>query len=247
MAIDLIAQTLAQRAGFRHAACGKRLRASRGGVLVCDTTDALLVWPPGHVVPQYAVPLAQLADRAAGLPEGSTPVDEPGFEDHVLLPFAEFDWLEEEESVIGHPHDPYARIDILHSTRHVRVERGGVLLAQTHHPVAVFETGLPTRWYLPTHDVRTDLLAASDTRSTCAYKGHASYLSLSLDPGLDPDGAGGAAGQGSDGRDIAWVYRHPLREAEAIRDHICFWAERTVTTVDGAPAPVLTGPRPAGV
>ncbi len=232
MAIDLVAQALEQRSQLRHATCAKRVRASRDGALVCDTTAALLVWLPGHVVPQYAVPLAALVDAVAGPPEGSAPIEEPGFEGHVLLPFAEFDWLEEEQSVIAHPHDPYARIDILHSTRQVRVEHGGVVLAQTHHPVAVVETGLPIRWYLPTHDVRTDLLSESETRSTCAYKGHASYLSVDGRP---------------DGRDLAWVYRHPLREAEPLRDLICFWAERTETTVDGAPAAQLTGPRPAGV
>ena len=226
MTIDLRAQQLHQREQLRYASTAKRLRSSRDGTLVCDTADALVVWLPRHVVPQYAVPRVALPDR---LPDGAVVLEGEGVEGYVLLPFGDFDWLEEDEPVIGHPHDPFARIDILHSTREVRVELGGVELAHSRRPVALFETGLPTRWYLPAHDVRTDLLTASDTRTTCAYKGHASYLSA----------------PGDDGRDVAWCYRSPLREAEPVRDLICFWAERTVTTVDGVREHGFTGPRPA--
>lgn len=225
MTIDLRSQQHVQREQLRYAATAKRLRASREGALVCDTTEALVVWLPRHVVPQYAVPRSSLGDE---LPQGAAVFEGDGVDGHVLLPFGEFDWLEEDEPVIGHPHDPFSRIDVLHSTREVRVELDGVELARSRRPVALFETGLPTRWYLPTHDVRTELLAPSDTRTTCAYKGHASYLSA----------------EGENGRDIAWCYRNPLREAEPVRDLLCFWAERTVTTVDGARAHAFTGPRP---
>ena len=228
MTIDLRSQQRDQRTQLRYASTAKRLRASREGTLVCDTTEALVVWLPRHVVPQYAVPLSQLV---AGVPAGAVALEGEGVDDHVLLPFGDFDWLEEDEPVIGHPHDPFARIDILHSTREVRVELDGVELARSRRPLALFETGLPTRWYLPTHDVRTELLTASDTRSTCAYKGHASYLSAA----------------GENGRDIAWVYRSPLREAEPVRDMLCFWAERTVTTVDGVRDPGFVGPLPVNV
>jgi len=225
MTIDLRAQQLEQRARLRYASTAKRLRASRDGAAVCDTTEALVVWLPRHVVPQYAVPRAALPDS---LPDGAVVLEGEGVEDHVLLPFGDFDWLEEDEPVVGHPHDPFARIDILHSTREVRVELDGVELAHSRRPVALFETGLPTRWYLPAHDVHTDLLVPSDTRTTCAYKGHASYLSA----------------EGDNGRDIAWCYRSPLREAEPVRDLLCFWAERTVTTVDGVRDHGFTGSRP---
>jgi uncharacterized protein (DUF427 family) len=225
MTIDLRSQQRDQRTQLRYASTAKRLRASRDGVPVCDTTAGLVVWLPRHVVPQYAVPLTELVD---GVPAGAVALEGEGVDDHVLLPFGDFDWLEEDEPVIGHPHDPFARIDVLHSTREVRVELDGVELARSRRPVALFETGLPTRWYLPTHDVRTELLAPSDTRTTCAYKGHASYLSA----------------PGENGRDIAWCYRSPLREAEPVCDLLCFWAERTVTTVDGVRERGFTGPRP---
>jgi uncharacterized protein (DUF427 family) len=225
MSIDLRAQQTAQREQLRWVMTAKRLRASREGELVCDTTRGLVVWLPRHVVPQYAVPLD---DLVGGLPAGTSELEGEGVSGHVLLSFADFDWLEEDEPVIGHPHDPFARIDVLHSTREVRVELDGVELARSRRPVALFETGLPTRWYLPSHDVRTDLLTPSPTRTTCAYKGHASYLSAA----------------GPEGRDIAWVYRSPLREAEPVRDLICFWAERTLTTVDGVREHGFSGPRP---
>jgi uncharacterized protein (DUF427 family) len=226
MTIDLRAQQLEQRARLRYASTAKRLRASRDGAALCDTTEALVVWLPRHVVPQYAVPRAALPDS---LPDGAVVLEGEGVQGHVLLPFGDFDWLEEDEPVVGHPHDPFARFDILHSTRVVWVELEGVELAHSRRPVALFETGLPTRWYLPAHDVHTDLLVPSDTRTTCAYKGHASYLSA----------------EGDTGRDIAWCYRSPLREAEPVRDLLCFWAERTVTTVDGVREHGFTGPRPA--
>jgi uncharacterized protein (DUF427 family) len=229
MTIDLRAQQREQRTQLRYASTAKRLRVSREGALVCDTTDALVVWLPRQVVPQYAVPVTELVGGlVGGLPVGAVALEGDGVDDHVLLPFGDFDWLEEDEPVIGHPHDPFARIDVLHSTREVRVELDGVELACSRRPLGLFETGLPTRWYLPAHDVRTELLTLSDTRTTCAYKGHASYLSA----------------PGEDGRDIAWCYRSPQREAEPIRDMLCFWAERTVTTVDGVREHGLTDPLP---
>ena len=225
MAIDLTQQWRSQLADTRFAPTRKRLRASRNGTLVCDTTEGIVVWLPKRVVPEYAVPRAALGDD---LPEAAAGLEEQGLPDHVVLPFAEFDWLEEEEPVLGHPHDPFSRIDILHSARHVRVELDGLLLADTRHPVALFETYLPPRWYIPMNDVNADVLTPSDTRTTCAYKGHASYFS--------------APGEG--GADIAWVYRQPLREAEPIRDLVAFWAERTDTWVDGVKDPGFRGGMP---
>ena len=225
MAIDLTQQWRSQLAQARFAPTRKRLRASRDGTLVCDTSDAVVVWLPKRVVPEYAVPrdaiATDLRERARGLAEHGLP-------DHVLLPFGDFDWLEEEEPVIGHPHDPFARIDILHSARHVRVELDGLLLADTRHPVALFETHLPPRWYIPMNDVNADVLTPSDTRTTCAYKGYASYFSAPGEAGVD----------------IAWVYRQPLREAEPVRDFVAFYAERTDTFVDGVKDPGFVGGMP---
>ena len=117
-------------------------------------------------------------------------------------------WYEEDEQVFGHPHDPYSRIDILKSSRRVKVSRNGEVLAEASRPVMLFETGLPVRYYLPREDVRLDLLEPSKTASYCAYKGEATYWSHG-------------------GEDIAWTYERPLREAEPVHDLVCFWNEKT--------------------
>ena len=101
------------------------------------------------------------------------------------------EWLEEDEPVIGHPRDPYHRIDVNRSSRRVKVSLDGKTLAESDRPIALFETGLPTRWYLPREDVNMALLEDSDTRTTCAYKGHAATFSV-----------GGH-------EDVAWTYVDP--------------------------------------
>jgi uncharacterized protein (DUF427 family) len=145
--------------------------------------------------------------------------DEPDLAGYVLLDFPAFDWLEEDQPAVGHPHDPFKRIDTLRSSRHVVVSLNGVVVADTHHPVALLETHLPTRWYIPRDDVRMDRLEPSSHRTTCAYKGHASYFSV--------------AGAGEEGRAIAWTYPDPLHDALPVRDMVCFFAERSDLTVDG--------------
>ena len=145
--------------------------------------------------------------------------DDPDLAGYLSVDFSAFDWREEDEPIVSHPHDPFKRIDILASSRHVRIEADGRLLAESSRPLLLFETALPTRFYLPPDDVAVDL-RPSDTVSDCAYKGRASYFSV-------PDGPA----------DIAWTYLDPLREAQPIRDHIAFFNERVDVIVDGQPRP----------
>lgn len=138
----------------------------------------------------------------------------------VVLDFGVFDrWLAEDEELVGHPHDPFKRIDVLTCHRKVEVSLDGVLLASTDNAQLLLETHLPTRYYLPAEDVDSSLLTPSDTRSVCAYKGTAAYFSTS-------DGR-------PEGRDIGWTYRHPLDDALRVRDDVAFWNERVDITVDG--------------
>lgn len=145
--------------------------------------------------------------------------DDKDLDGYVLLDFPAFDWLEEDQPAVGHPHDPFKRIDTLRSSRRVVVALGGVVLADTRSAVALLETHLPTRWYIPRRDVEMDRLEESEHRSTCAYKGHASYFSV--------------RGSGVAGRAIAWTYPEPLHDAGPVRDMVCFFNERTDITVDG--------------
>jgi uncharacterized protein (DUF427 family) len=142
--------------------------------------------------------------------------DDPALAGHVIADFAGFDaWYEEDERNLGHPRDPFHRIDIVHSSRHVRVERDGEPLAESSRPYLLFEPPLPVRYYLPREDVRLERFAPSDTHTFCAYKGEASYWSL---PGE---------------ADIAWTYPAPLREAAEVTDRVAFFNERLDILVDG--------------
>ena len=243
-----------------------RVRGYADGHLYVDTQGAWLVWEPGRVVPMFAVPVA---DLDAELVEPASPDDSPSpmppvlgprsfrwhscpgsswdvrvagttyeraafrpddadLAGHVLLDFGPFTWKEEDEDLIGHPHDPFKRIDIRRSNRHVVVSLDGAVLADSRDAMVLAETSLPLRWYLPRSDVRLDLLRRSDHKTTCSYKGHASYYSY--------DDAG------EEGKDLAWTYEQPLHEAEAVRDRISFWNERTDITVDGVPVPRPASP-----
>jgi uncharacterized protein (DUF427 family) len=156
------------------------------------------------------------------VPAGGFVPDDPDLGGRVLLDFGAFDgWRAEDDELVGHAHDPFKRIEVWNSSRHVEVSVGGVVLGDSHRPRMLLETNLPTRWYLPREDVSLDVLTASEHRSTCAYKGHASYFSVT-------DGS-------EEGRDIGWTYENPLHAAEPVRGMICFWAERTDVVLDGVP------------
>jgi uncharacterized protein (DUF427 family) len=124
-------------------------------------------------------------------------------------------WFEEDEEVFTHPRDPHTRVDILPSSRQVRVEVDGVTVAESANSRMLFETGLPVRYYLPKTHVRMDLLTPTDTVSHCPYKGQAEYWSM--------------AGH----TDIAWSYPTPLPESERIAGLVGFYNEKLDIYVDG--------------
>jgi uncharacterized protein (DUF427 family) len=141
---------------------------------------------------------------------------DPELAGYLVLDFGGFDaWYEEDERNVGHPRDPFHRIDILHSARHIAVRVDGETVAESSRARLLFEPPLPVRYYLPAEDVRTDLLAPSDKVTFCAYKGQASYWSL------------------GEHDDLAWTYREPLREAAEITGRIAFFNERVDLVVDG--------------
>jgi uncharacterized protein (DUF427 family) len=227
--------------------CAKRVRAIFGGEVVVDTVHPLLVWEGPHY-PQYYVPLADVRtdllvasdttthspsrgdarhhtlkaggresiDAAWEYPD--SPIEE--LRDHLRFEFGALDhWLEEDEEIIVHPRNPYHRVDILPSSRHVQVAIDGVTVAETHKPTILFETGLKTRFYLPLTDVRLDLLEPSDSRTGCPYKGWASYYSVRVGDTLHED--------------VIWHYPTPLLESILIAGLVCFYNERVELTVDG--------------
>jgi uncharacterized protein (DUF427 family) len=142
---------------------------------------------------------------------------------HLSFEWAAMDeWFTEDEQVFGHPRDPYSRIDVLKTTRHVRVSLDGELLADTRRAKVLYETALPPRFYIPPEDVRTELLVASPNRTRCAYKGSASYWHVRIGDALVED--------------LVWTYRDPQHDAQAVADHLCFFNERVDLDVDGVRA-----------
>jgi uncharacterized protein (DUF427 family) len=140
--------------------------------------------------------------------------------DYVALDFGAFDaWYEEDEPVVGHPRDPFHRVDVRRTERPVRVELDGELVAETTQARLVFETSLPLRFYVPRDDVRVTLVP-SDRRTYCPYKGQASYWSAEV------------AGRRHD--DLAWSYERPLPDMPAIAGLVAFWDERVDIVFDGA-------------
>jgi uncharacterized protein (DUF427 family) len=227
------------RDALRYEPSAKWVRGEIDGETVVDSKRTWLVWEPGRVVPGWCFPhedvrTAMLEPVEPRADEHGAPVTDvwnvgsaehaawvfadPDLEGRIQVDFYALDrWLEEEDEVVGHPRDPFKRVDVRRSSRRVVVAVGGALVADSQRPLLLFETGLPVRYYLPPDDVRMDLLAATDTRTLCAYKGEASYFSA---PGAD---------------DVAWTYPDPLPDNAAIRDAVAFFNERADITVDGEP------------
>jgi uncharacterized protein (DUF427 family) len=225
----------------------RRIRAVLAGETVLDTLRAKYVWEwPNY--PQYYVPLADVRrellvaeGHSQHSPRGTvelyalrvgdlkrshaarlvadSPID--GLGDTVRFEWAALDaWFEEDEQVFVHPRNPYVRVDALRSTRTVRVELDGALLAESSSPVMVFETGLPTRYYFNRTEVNWGHLVPTDTVTECPYKGTTSgYWSVRV---------------GSDVRsDLAWAYNFPTRQLLPIAGMIAFYNERVDILLDG--------------
>ncbi|HKR52332.1 MAG TPA: DUF427 domain-containing protein [Pseudonocardiaceae bacterium] len=227
----------------------RRVRAVFGGATVLDTTNGMLLYEsnllPQLYLPRDDVrdDLLTRTDQRTHCPfkgdasywsvtvEDRTadnalwcyldPRPDAGWlRDHVALYWGSMDaWFDEDEEVAGHLRDPYHRVDVRSSSRHVRVVADGEVIAESRRTVLLSETGRPNRFYLPADDVRHDLLELSGTHTVCPYKGTASYRSLRTPSGIITD--------------AAWYYPEPLDGVQAIRGHLCFAAKGIQTWVDG--------------
>ena len=224
----------------------RRVRGYFDDTLVFDTTRARYVWEAPYY-PQYYIPLSDIhteylrdEDHPQRLQLGpsrlhslttdrrtqkaaarvyDTNGDGP-VAGYVRFEWDTLDWFEEDEQIIGHPRNPYVRVDALRSHRHVKVEIDGVVLAETRSPVLLFETGLPTRYYIDRTDVSFDHLDTSNTQSICPYKGITSgYWSARVGDTVQPD--------------IAWTYEYPMCQVASIAGLIAFFNEKLDTFVDG--------------
>lgn len=225
----------------------RRVRGFFAGQVMFDTTRALYVWEwPNY--PQYYVPIDDVNEdflvdemyekhqslgtyMRYGFAVGDRQVAKAakmytddsleGLAGMVRFEWAALDsWFEEDERLFVHPRNPYTRVDALRSTRTVRVELDGIVLAESSSPVMVFETGLPTRYYLNQTDVHFEHLVASDTVSECPYKGTADdYWSVRVGSTLHED--------------LAWSYTFPTRQLLPITGLVAFYNEQVDIFIDG--------------
>jgi uncharacterized protein (DUF427 family) len=238
---------MADKAGSVRVEQGpKRVRVYLEGEVVADTTRPFLVWEwpyyPTYYIPAsdmhaklvatgktehspsrgdgkvYDIKVGAATAQAAALAYPDSPLE--ALRDLVRLDWNSMsEWFEEDEPVYTHPRDPYKRVDILASTRHVRIEVDGVTIADSTQPRILFETGLPSRYYIPLTDVRMDLLLPSATESHCPYKGTASYWSVDTGQAIHED--------------IVWMYRAPLPESQKVAGLACLYNEKVDLYLDG--------------
>lgn len=227
----------------------KRVRGFLAGEVIVDSTRAKLLHETGHLPVYYfplddvRAEFLEASDNTTHCPfKGDAsyrsvvvgdsraqdalwmyedPNTEASFlQEHGAFYFDRLDsWFEEDEEIFVHPRDPYSRIDILASSRHVRVSLEGHDLAETDRPLLLFETSLPTRYYIPKEDVRMDLLEVSGHVTECPYKGRPVHYSA---PQL-----------GDSGKHIAWSYEDPQPDAEKVKGSIAFYNERIDLEIDG--------------
>ena len=247
MSIQLGAVLAEQSNKLRREPTAKRVRAFVGTEVAVDSERAVLVWEPHQAIPTYAVPREDVVipivevksdektlDGApshdipgyrvilrpnAGGPAGSGYVaDDPDLSDFVILDFTSFDrWLEEDEEIDAHPRDPFHRVDVRRTSRHIQVMMNGQLHADTVHGKLLYETTLPTRYYLPREDVLITL-TPSPTRTLCPYKGKASYWSFTLD--------------GQAVEDLVWSYEDPLEDAAGLKGYLAFYDDKVEVLLD---------------
>lgn len=232
--------------GFKFEPSERWVRVELDGAYVADSRRVLLVWERQHI-PLYYFPRAdvrrdwlepageepdeagkvywdvKVGDRVikkAAWRLADLPSESAELEDYIAFAWHKMDhWYEEEEEVFVHPRDPYKRVDAIPSSRHVRVVIDGETVADTRRPTLLFETNLPTRYYLPPEDVRMELLTAAKGATRCPYKGEAIYWSASVGDEVF--------------RNIVWSYPDPIPECPKIKGLLCFYNEKVDIYVDG--------------
>jgi len=236
-----------KRGRVRFEPGNKRVRAVIAGKTIAQSDNTLMVWEkpyyPTYYFPSADVETSMLAPSGESNRSPSrgdselhniklgdierpnaaawyreSPIEE--LVDHIRLDWNSMDnWYEEEEEVYVHARDPYSRIDILPSSRHIRVEVDGVTIADTKQPRLLFETGLPTRYYIPKGDVKMEMLSHSDLITSCPYKGDANYYNVTVNGVAHPD--------------IVWWYPYPVEESSRIAGYVSFYNEKVDIYVDG--------------
>jgi uncharacterized protein (DUF427 family) len=231
--------------------CYKRIRVMVGGETIADSTNTLLLSESGLQPVYYFPPedvrsdVLEPSDRHTRCPKkgeasyhtiraGDKVVEAGAWYYPETIAGAEpirgmiafyWDrmdhWYEEDEEAFVHPRDPYHRVDVIPTSRHIRISLDGEVLAETEGAMALFESNLPTRWYIPRADVSVEL-EPTETVTHCPYKGTASYYAVKRENGHSV-------------KDLIWYYDDPLRAVDGIAGRLCFFNERVDVEVDGEP------------
>lgn len=218
--------------------CAKRIRVYISGVCIVDTRKSKLVWfQPNYPIyffdeqclPNWYLEVSDVTDELAIYNVGVSVKGRKALTRYFTnelsglftIAFDKMDaWFEEDEQIFVHPKDPYKRVDILQSSRHIRIEVNGLEIANTRAPHLLFETGLPVRMYIPKTDCRMDLWEPSDTTTACPYKGEAKYYDIVLSSGETV-------------KDAIWWYPTTTLECASIRGFVAFYDEKVDVWVDG--------------
>lgn len=226
----------------------RRVRVRHEGNWIADSTTAMLAFTTGRH-PEYLIPYSDVNLTLLDVVEGPPSIDAFGrfvplqgestasrvgrrylegpAKGLVQLEFERMDaWFEENEQMVGLVRDPYRRVDVIESDRHLQVFVQNKLFAESKRPWLLDETGLPSRWYVPADDVSWPLLTPSTTTSYCQYKGTARWYHTDL-------------GETIRLSDIAWTYDKPVAEAPKLLGLVGFYNEHADvdTILDGVQQP----------
>lgn len=238
--LSKLAQNLLANGPHKLEKTSRRVRALYDNLYIFDTTEARYVWEHPYY-PQFYIPISAI--KSVSLIKDTAVDDDKSaflatlngrsrstnrvltFEKGPLSGLVRFDfsaldqWFEEDQPIYVHPKDPYKRLDVLHSTRTVTAKLDGVTIAESSSNMFLFETMLPTRYYMPQTVARWEYLTKSDTTTLCPYKGMANYYNVVVN--------------GKEYKDLIWWYKTPTLESAPIAGHICFYNEKVEMYVDG--------------
>jgi uncharacterized protein (DUF427 family) len=223
----------------------RRLRVRFGGTWIADSEHALVFFEPGRYPVAYvpesdiAPGVLERSEHTTlhsdlGLTSwytvraGEHSAPRGGWQHIELPPYARelqtrvaFAWramdafYEEDERILGHAADSYHRIDIRQTSRHLVVQHGDRLVAETRRPVVLYESGFAPRWYVTRADIDESALTAVDQQTFCPYKGLCSYYDI------------------GDARQAAWSYRQAYAEVGRISDFVSFEPDIVSVLIDG--------------
>jgi uncharacterized protein (DUF427 family) len=223
----------------------RRMRVRFGGAWIADSEDVVLLHEPGRYPVAYfplaavadgALEPAGHTTRHADLGPTAWYTVQAGDHSkpraawqHTELPdYASelkgrvaFAWrameafYEEDERIVGHAADPYHRVDIRQTSRHLTVRYQDQVIADTRRPLALYESGFAPRWYVPRDDVDLAALAPAEGQTFCPYKGLASYYDI-----------GGA-------HRAAWSYEDAWTEVRRVCGLISFEPDKVEVDLDG--------------